>query len=137
MELDRLAFSVEDTGELLGTSRALADGDKLIEELTAFTREAGISDRSFAAALKELETAKLIVGTLEGRKKKYSAFELLQPLQPIYPLQELQKSHPGNGEITPEEKEAAHPWPGSVVQSKAARKGPLTVSAQPDLELLC
>ena len=71
----------------------------------AFGREAGISDRTLATALKELETAKLIVGTLEGRKKKYSTFALLQTLQPIYPLQELQKSNPSNGELTPEEKE--------------------------------
>jgi hypothetical protein len=85
---------------------ALADGDKLREELTAFTREAGISDRTLAAALKELETAKLIVGTFEGRKKKYSTFAPLQPLQPIYPLQALQKSHPDNGDLTLEEKEA-------------------------------
>ena len=84
---------------------ALADGDKLREELTAFIREAGISDRTLAAALKELETAKLIVGTFEGRKKKYSTFAPLQTLQPTYPLQGLQKSHPGNGELTPEEKE--------------------------------
>ena len=84
---------------------ALADGDKLREELTAFVREAGISDRTLAAALKELETAKLIVSTFEGRKKKYSTFAHLQSLQPIYPLQGLQKSHPSNGELTLEEKE--------------------------------
>ncbi len=85
---------------------ALSDGDKFREELTAFTREAGISDRTFASALKELETAKLIVGTLEGRKKKYSTFGPLQTLHPIYnAFQELQGSHPGNGELTPEEKE--------------------------------
>ena len=112
---------------------ALAQGDMFKEELIAFTREVGISDRTLASALKELETAKLIVGTLEGRKKKYSVFAPLQPLQPIYPLQELQtshlgkqhttsqplqplqpiyplqdsqKSHPGNGELTTEEKES-------------------------------
>ena len=85
---------------------ALADGDKFKEELAAFTREAGISDRTLAAALKELATAKLIIGTLEGRKKKYSIFEPLQPLQPIYnTLQGLQRSHPGNLELTSEEKE--------------------------------
>ncbi len=87
---------------------ALADGDKLREELITFTREAGISDRTLASALKELETAKLIVGTFEGRKKKYSTFAPLQTLQHIYPvqgLQKLQKSPPGNGELTPEEKE--------------------------------
>jgi DNA-binding HxlR family transcriptional regulator len=85
---------------------ALADGDKYREELAAFTREAGISDRTFASALKELETAKLIVGTLEGRKKKYSASEPLQPLHHIYnAMHGLQRSHPGNGELTPEEKE--------------------------------
>lgn len=83
---------------------ALADGDKLREELAAFTREAGISDRTLASALKELETAKLIVGSFEGRKKKYATFAPLQTLQHIYPLQELQKSRPGNGELTPEEK---------------------------------
>jgi len=87
---------------------ALADGDKFREELMAFSREAGIGDRTFASALKELESAKLIVATFEGRKKKYSTFALLQSLQPIYPLQglqELQKSPPGNGELTPDEKE--------------------------------
>jgi len=83
---------------------ALSDGDKLREELTTFTREAGISDRTLASALKELETAKLIVSSFEGRKKKYATFASLQTMQPIYPLQELQKSHPGNGELTPEEK---------------------------------
>ncbi len=83
---------------------ALEDGDKLREELTALTREAGISDRTLAGALKELETAKLVVGSFEGRKRKYSTFAPLQTLQPVYPLQGLQKSHPGNGELTPDEK---------------------------------
>ena len=86
---------------------AVADGDKLREELTAFTREASIGDRTFAAALKELETAKLIVGTFEGRKKKYSTPAPLQSSQPIlYTVQDLQNSHPGNGELTPDEKQA-------------------------------
>jgi DNA-binding HxlR family transcriptional regulator len=85
---------------------ALADGDKFREELTAFVREAGISDRTFASALKELEIAKLIVGTLEGRKKKYSTFGSLQTMQPIYnTMHGLQRSHPGNRELTSEEKE--------------------------------
>jgi hypothetical protein len=85
---------------------AVADGGKFRDELTAFTREAGISDRTFASALKELESTKLIVVSYEGRKKKYSSFVDLQSLQPIYnTLQTLQKSPQGNGELTPEEKE--------------------------------
>jgi len=84
---------------------ALADGDKLREELAAFIREAGISDRTLSAALRELETAKLIVGTLEGRKRKYSTFAPSQPSQPIYPLRGLRRSQSGNGELTAEEKE--------------------------------
>jgi DNA-binding HxlR family transcriptional regulator len=85
---------------------ALADGDKLREELAVFIREAGISDRTLSAALRELETAKLIVGTLEGRKRKYSIFEPSQPSQPIYnTLRGLRRSHPNNGELTSEEKD--------------------------------
>ena len=85
---------------------ALADGDKFREELAAFIREAGISDRTLSAALRELETARLIVGTLEGRKRKYSTYEPLQPSQPIYnAMHGLRGSHPGNGDLTPEEKE--------------------------------
>ena len=85
---------------------ALADGDKFREDLIAFIREAGISDRTSASALKELETAKLIVGTLEGRKKKYSTFGPLQTMQPIYnTMHGLQGSRPNDGELTPEEKD--------------------------------
>jgi hypothetical protein len=43
MELERLTPTVQEAGELLGISRALADGDKLREELIALTRKAGIS----------------------------------------------------------------------------------------------
>ena len=87
---------------------ALADGDKLREELVVFIRDAGISERTLSAALGELETAKLIFHTLEGRKRKYSIFappQPTQPAQPIYPLRELRGSQSGNGELTPEEKE--------------------------------
>ena len=100
MELEKLTPIVEEAGELLDISRALADGDNFRDELTAFIRKAGISDRTPVSTLKELETAKLIVSTLEGRKKKYSTFKPLQPLHPIYNiLQGLQKSHPGNNEL--------------------------------------
>jgi AraC-like DNA-binding protein len=85
---------------------ALADGDKFREDLAAIAREAGISDRTFAGALKELETARLIVGSFENRKRKYSTFAVLQSLQPVYPLQGLQRCKSHNGELTPEEKDA-------------------------------
>jgi hypothetical protein len=87
---------------------ALADGDKLREELAVFSNEAGISERTLSAALGELEIAKLIDHTLEGRKRKYSIFappQPTQPAQPIYPLRGLRGSQSGNGELTPEEKE--------------------------------
>lgn len=78
----------------------LADGPRLREDLTALTAQAGISPRTFAAALKELETASLIFGSLEGRKKKYALCEPLQPLQHIYSgLHALQGSGPdGDGD---------------------------------------
>jgi hypothetical protein len=57
------------------------------------------------ATSKGLETAKLIVATFDGIKKEYSTFAPLQPLQTIYTLQGLQKSHPGAGELTSEEKQ--------------------------------
>jgi len=100
MESVRLSLTVEEAQEHLGISRALADGETFREEPTAFTGEVGISDRTLTAALKELETAKLIVGTFQGGRKKYSAFVPLQPLHPIYnTLQGLQKSQPGNNEL--------------------------------------
>ena len=92
MELEKLTPTVEKANEFLGISRALADGDRFREEPTASTREVGISDGILAAALRELETAKLIVGTLEGRKRKYST---LAPPQPIYPLRGLRGSQSG------------------------------------------
>jgi hypothetical protein len=102
MELESPTPTAEEAGDLPGISRGLADGDKFREELTAFTREAGISGKTLATALKDLETAKLIVGTLEGRKRRFYTFALLQP---IYSVEKLQKSHQGNGELTTEERQ--------------------------------
>jgi len=85
---------------------ALADGEKFREELLAFSKEAGISERTLAEALKEMETAKVIASSFEGRKKKYATSAVLQTMQSIYPLQGLQESHNGDGELTPEEKQA-------------------------------
>jgi DNA-binding HxlR family transcriptional regulator len=90
---------------------ALTDAPKLREELASLAREEGISERTLAAALKELETASLVAGSFEGRKKRYSTSAPLQTLQPIYPLQELQQSRHGNGDLTPGEKQAlAKQW---------------------------
>lgn len=60
---------------------ALAEGDKFREDLLVLTRQTGISDRTVAQALKELETAKVAASHLDGRKKKYSTFATLQTLQ--------------------------------------------------------
>ena len=51
MELKNLTPTFERAGELLDISRALADGDNFREELTAFIRKAGISDRILATTL--------------------------------------------------------------------------------------
>ena len=98
-EVDEEISKTEQARDLI--MDALGGGDKLREELTAIAREAGIGERTFAGALKELETANLIVGSFENRKRKYSTFALLQRLQPVYPLQGLQKSPPDSAELAP------------------------------------
>ena len=99
MELEKLTHTGEEAGEFLDTIHPLADGDRFRDEPTTFIREVGISDTTLAAALRELGTAKLTVGTMKSRRKEYTIFEPLQPLQPlqpVYPLQGLQKSCLGN-----------------------------------------
>jgi hypothetical protein len=87
-ELDEEATKKEQARQLI--TDALSDGEKFRDELLAVSKEAGIGERILATALKELETANLITGHFEGRKKKYSTFALLQPY--MYGVARLQKS---------------------------------------------
>jgi len=54
MELEKLTHTGEEAGESLDTIHALEDGYEFREEPAAFTGQVGISDRTLAAALREL-----------------------------------------------------------------------------------
>ncbi len=70
---------------------ALQAGETFRDELADLATGAGISPRTFATALKDLESVGLVAGTFDGKRKKYSPSAHLQPL---HGLQALPESRP-------------------------------------------